>query len=97
VTTRIHEADRNRPGAADRAPADQAATAGFRDLVAGLIAGGIDPDHVADLVLDAVRTDRFYVLTHPEWRSMVTDRAERIVTGQDPSGLSLPMEPVAPS
>lgn len=93
VSTRIHEADRNRPGAADRPPAEQAAAAGFRDLVAGLITGGLDPDDVAGQVLDAVRADRFYVLTHPEWSSLITDRADRIVTAQPPAGASLPMDP----
>jgi short-subunit dehydrogenase len=89
VSTRIHESDRNRPAGADGTAA--AADPGFRNIVAGLIASGIDADDVAGMVLDAVRAGRFYVLTHPDWTPMITDRTDRITRGDDPSALPLPM------
>lgn len=87
VRTRIHEADRNRPGAEPDTALEESA---LRDHVAGLIEGGLDPDDVARQVVDAVRTRRFYVLTHPEWNDMITDRTARIVAGDDPAVASLP-------
>jgi NAD(P)-dependent dehydrogenase (short-subunit alcohol dehydrogenase family) len=44
----------------------------------------LDPDAVAEQVLDAVRTNRFYVITHPESLPVFAERARRIVEGQDP-------------
>ncbi len=38
----------------------------FWDMLAGFLSEGMDPADVAPMVLDAVRTDRFWVLTHPE-------------------------------
>ena len=39
---------------------------------------------VADLVVDAVLNDRFWVLTHPEYAGLVTERAEGIPAGNPP-------------
>ena len=95
VQTRIHEAGRNRPGATDALPVagapDAEAEAGFASLVGSLIAEGLRPEEVAGMVLDAVRTRRFYVLTHPEWVPAVGDRTDRIMAGEDPAVAMLPM------
>jgi hypothetical protein len=37
----------------------------MRALIQGLIDGGMDPGDVAAHVVDAIRTGRFWVLTHP--------------------------------
>ncbi len=70
VRTNIADTERNRP--ADVAPAEPAAVPGIdvdpemvRALIQGLIDGGIDPREVAAQVVDAIRTGRFWVLTHP--------------------------------
>ncbi len=94
VQTRIHEAGRNRPDAAEPVaetdPQRAALRAGFADYIAGVIASGIDPADVASLVVDAVKADRFYILTHPEWAPMITSRTERIARGENPRLPSLP-------
>ena len=38
----------------------------FWDMLKGFLAEGMDPSEVGPMVLDAVRTDRFWVLTHPD-------------------------------
>jgi len=38
----------------------------FFDNLRTELAGGMDPDEVGDLVLDAVRNERFWILTHPK-------------------------------
>ncbi len=87
VKTKINESDRNRPASdGEGVLGDAEAQAGFRQIVAGLIAGGIEADDVADMVLDAVLARRFYVLTHPDWSPLITDQAARIVAGDPPSG-----------
>ncbi len=98
VRTRIHEADRNRPSD-PAAPIDdaiavdaeeQAALDGMRDMVAALIEGGLDPSAVASQVVDAVRTERPWVLTHPEWMEMVRSRTDRIIAEEPPTTDFLP-------
>lgn len=92
VQTRIHEAGRNRPGAEQGVQvAEGADGAGFADAVGNLIATGLDPSDVAAMVVDAIRTRRFYVLTHPDWNPMISDRTDRIVEGQGPNLATLPM------
>jgi NAD(P)-dependent dehydrogenase (short-subunit alcohol dehydrogenase family) len=89
VRTRIHEADRNRPEAVPGLPEpgddpEAQGLAAMRAMVEQWIAEGLDPDDVAAMVVDAIRTTRFYVLTHPEWQGMVRDRVERMLAGEAP-------------
>jgi NAD(P)-dependent dehydrogenase (short-subunit alcohol dehydrogenase family) len=87
VQTRIHEAGRNRPEGAATAEVDEeraAMRAGFADYIGSLIASGLEPAEVAAMVVDAIRTRRFYILTHPEWSPMITGRTDRIVNGEGP-------------
>jgi hypothetical protein len=37
-----------------------------------------------------VRTDRFYIFTHPHWMGMVEDRFARILSGESPRMSPLP-------
>jgi NAD(P)-dependent dehydrogenase (short-subunit alcohol dehydrogenase family) len=48
--------------------------------------GGMDPYQVGLLVVDAVRNDDLYVLTHPEFRAAVVDRHEHLLAAFDRSG-----------
>src|SRR5690606_35196841 len=82
VPPRIHEAGRNRPDAGSAGTDGEAS--GFAEIAASLIAGGLDPDDVAAMVVDAVKANRFYILTHPEWKGMISGRVDRIVDGSDP-------------
>lgn len=88
VQTRIHEAARNRPDGVVADP--EGPSAGFAEVAAALIAGGLDPDDVARQVVDAIRHRRFYILTHPEWKPMISGRVERIVGESDPAVAGLP-------
>jgi len=83
VQTRIAESDRNRPDwAPDR---DTMGAAEVQGVVQNLVDGGIAPDIVADRVIDAVRTNTFYILTHPELDIAITTRFDDIVQGRAPS------------
>jgi NAD(P)-dependent dehydrogenase (short-subunit alcohol dehydrogenase family) len=96
VRTRIHEADRNRPtnpaDAIDEAADAPAELEAMREMVAGFINGGLDPAAVAAQVVEAVTSNQTYILTHPHWRSMITERTERIVSGEPPALAMLPTE-----
>ncbi len=46
---------------------------------------GIEPAEVADQVVAAIRADRFWVLTHPETRSLPVARMQRAADGVNPT------------
>lgn len=50
----------------------------------------LSPDEVADTVFTAIREEKFYILTHPEFNEMVKRRMENIILGQNP-----PLGPVS--
>ena len=45
----------------------------------------IDDNDVADAVFDAIRAERFYVLTHPAFTPLVRTRMEDILEGRSPT------------
>ncbi len=53
-----------------------------------LSGSGIDPSVVADMVVEAIRAEQLWILPHEDLKPMVTARAEAIVTGTNPAGLS---------
>ena len=87
VNTRIGESERNRPAdlrnqAGGGNPAQmQAMEQAFR----ALLATGLPPAEVAAAVVDAIRDERFYILTHEETRERVRARMEDIVEGRNPT------------
>ena len=90
VQTRIHESDRNRPGGPDEDSSDPD-RANMRELVASMIASGIEPAVVAEQVLAAIREDRFWIRTHPAMEPMVEERSRAIIAGGAPP-LMLPTD-----
>jgi NAD(P)-dependent dehydrogenase (short-subunit alcohol dehydrogenase family) len=92
VRTRIHEAGRNRPPS-EEPTAIETMDENMREFIAGVIAGGLDPADVAAMVVDAIKAKRFYVLTHPEWGHLVSERTDRIVQGENPLVAALPSGP----
>ena len=88
VNTNIHRSERNRP-AALRARGGLADGDPRADMLRQVLAAGMPPGEVAGLVLDAIRTGRFYVLTHPEMTPAVEARMRAIVAGENPT-LTMP-------
>jgi NAD(P)-dependent dehydrogenase (short-subunit alcohol dehydrogenase family) len=83
VTTRIQESDRNRPdgvraGLRTMAQQSQATIAAARAREEML-----SPDRVGEIVLDAVRADEPWVITHPAWRPRVAERSDALLAGFD--------------
>jgi NAD(P)-dependent dehydrogenase (short-subunit alcohol dehydrogenase family) len=75
INTRIAQAERNRPG--DKAA--HAATDAERRFYAGvgpMLSAGMAPSEVAGLVVRAIRENRFWILTHPEWKQILRRRLD---------------------
>jgi hypothetical protein len=47
--------------------------------------GKVGADDVADMVLDAVVSERFYVMTHPRIRTAIEARTNAILDGRPPA------------
>ena len=80
VRTGIAESDRNRP---DWAPARPGGKLG--DFIRELVATGMEPEAVAEKVIEAVRQDVFYIITHPETDPMVAIRMKDILERRTPT------------
>ena len=78
VATNIGSSGRNRPEeyGGTVAPSD-------KDNTAAMLAQGLDPDIVGDLVLEAIRENQFYIFTDPSLRHLIETRCERIIAGYD--------------
>jgi NAD(P)-dependent dehydrogenase (short-subunit alcohol dehydrogenase family) len=85
VNTRIHEADRNRPPELQQDNPDNPMAEMGRQMLTSLISSGMPPSEVAGRVLDAIRDERFYIITHPDMLPMVRHRMEDILGGRTPA------------
>jgi NAD(P)-dependent dehydrogenase (short-subunit alcohol dehydrogenase family) len=86
VRTRIGESARNRPAWAPEPAAEDADGAEtLRNAISDLIAAGIAPDTVAEKVFDAVRTDTFYIRTHPQLDAAIATRFSEIMETRPPT------------
>lgn len=86
VRTGIADSARNRPAWAQVPDEEAAGAEQLVEILRGLVAGGIDPAQVAEAVFEAVRSERFYVLTHPaEGEGLVRLRTEDILERRAPS------------
>jgi NAD(P)-dependent dehydrogenase (short-subunit alcohol dehydrogenase family) len=75
VDTRVMESERSRPGALgveQRTELAESVRLAIRESFTGPT--GLTPAHVAAQVLDAIREDRFWIVTHPGERPSVEER-----------------------
>lgn len=70
IATRMYDVERNRPGGRRVEPSDDARQ---------WFEQGMHPDEVAGMVVDAILTNKLWVLTHPELAPLVRSRFDRIL------------------
>jgi NAD(P)-dependent dehydrogenase (short-subunit alcohol dehydrogenase family) len=82
VQTRICESDRNREAAgvtaAEASDTDQA----FKDMAGPIVDAGIPPATVADMIVEAIKVDDFWILTHPAWKAVMQERVAGMMENQ---------------
>ena len=95
VNTNIFNSGRNRPdelvneGApTELSPEDEERIAMFREI----LKQGMQPSDIANVVFDAIRHERLYILTHDHFAEMIRTRAENIVTGTNPEAPGLALQ-----
>ena len=75
VKTNILNSGRNRP------PGVKASGGPAPERIRSQVENGLDPAVVADRVLEAIREDRLFILTHPEYNDPIRQRTEYILKG----------------
>lgn len=85
VPTGIHQSERNRPADLhDEAPTPSQLAA--RDTISKAVsAGRLTPRQVASMTFDAIREDRFYIVTHPRILGSIALRHQDIIEQRNPS------------
>ena len=83
--TDIINVERHRPAELQNAPVPmtperQASLAAFQKVMES----AMPPGEVAEIVFDAIRNERFYVLTHPEWLELVKLRMDQLLQLENP-------------
>ena len=84
VSTRIRDSARNRPARLADTASPQAARAEADALTARLLASGLQPEEVADIVLEAIRAERLYVFPAPELKERIRARMDDILADRNP-------------
>jgi NAD(P)-dependent dehydrogenase (short-subunit alcohol dehydrogenase family) len=82
VNTRIVEAERNRPP--DLLDGEPLTAAQGLEWLSERLRNGVSPDEMADVVLDAVREDRFYIFPTSEADEVVRTRMMNIMERRNP-------------
>jgi NAD(P)-dependent dehydrogenase (short-subunit alcohol dehydrogenase family) len=85
VRTNFGTSARNRPTSAGPVPADGAAARASAEQFRQLAAAGIEPAGVADMVVEAIRTARFYILTSGNRDDAVRRRGGEILSSSPPA------------
>lgn len=87
VNTRVLDSERNRPAELQNASASESshpAVAQSEEMLRRLVETGLSPSQVAEAVFDAIRYERFYILTHADWKPLVQKRMDDIVQERNP-------------
>ena len=78
IATRITESERNRPYDSPETETNRR----FQEAAGNLVRGGHTPDSAAELVVAAIRSGEFWILTHPDWIDVLRQRVEGMEKGR---------------
>ena len=84
VPTGIADSERNRPAGVEPSPKTKETLAREQMLKKAVASGRLSADDVARSVVQAVRDERFYVLTHPRIKGAIRARMEDILDEHPP-------------
>lgn len=90
VNTRIHESDRNRPSGPMEVDESNQAAIQFQEMVGQMLKKGLTPEEVAQMVFDAVKEEKFYILPHAHWKHIIETRMQDILEDRNPTTVQTP-------
>lgn len=80
IDTQIVDSARNRPSESAKAHSETKQESGFQSAARNMLKKGMDPADVADMVISAIREQRFWILTHSDWKDVLRGRVEALVS-----------------
>ena len=90
VATGIMSAERNRPAELGTAAARGELETVMEETLQAGIPSGMPPAELAEKVFEAIRADRFWILTHPEFRPVFESRYQTMMAGENPHMAAFP-------
>ena len=92
VPTGISDSERNRPAELQNAPKHRDADEIAREeqLRKAVSSGRVSAEMVGDIVFEAIRDERFYILTHPKIKGAIETRMQDILLERSPTDTSKP-------
>lgn len=85
VRTGIVEAERNWPAELGERPETDAVQQISLDYVTRAVSEGLQPGAVADMVVDAMRADRYWIFPNPDFLELAIERFHAVGEGINPS------------
>jgi len=99
VNTQIADSDRNRSNGLRNPGAESPEVEKRMHMLRKDLQAGQSPSYTAAIIFDAIREERFYILSHPERNFAIKNRMEDILQGRNPTNpwkpLTQEMEPEA--
>ncbi|HEX2915158.1 MAG TPA: SDR family NAD(P)-dependent oxidoreductase [Chloroflexia bacterium] len=86
VNTRINESGRNRPGGENTEALSQPSQM-VQQFVQQAVQSGISANEVAEKVFEAIRTEKFYILTHPDSKPAIKHQMDALLNDRNPANL----------
>ena len=99
VSTNILDSERNRPVDLKNPPVELSPQmrAGL-DMFKAALAAAMPPKQVADIVFDAIRNEKFYIVTDPAWMEAVKARVDDVMQLENPrSPVAILMKLIKPA
>lgn len=88
VNTKILDSERNRPAELRNNPADVKISPEhmlLEQILRQSLEGGISPERAAEIVFDAVRQEKLYIVTHPEFKPMIQVWMDDFIQERNPA------------
>lgn len=79
IDTQIAESHRNRTEKTEMTPTEQQ----FRDRAGAMLSEGLKPSQVADMIVEAIVDNKFWIITHPTWGPILKARVEGMFSSGD--------------
>jgi NAD(P)-dependent dehydrogenase (short-subunit alcohol dehydrogenase family) len=79
--TRLAESARNKP---EGVAADPSASFGFYSALKHVVEQGTRPEEIVDAMIEAIRRNQFWVLTHPQFDGGIRERFELMLSRTNP-------------
>ena len=81
VNTNIIESNRNRP---NHLPAENKTNFLLKKLASSVLKRGKEPTEIADITIEAIKDNKFYILPHTSYDEMIEERYTRILSRTEP-------------